>query len=130
MVDGGNKLKYAANYILHITHNKSWLEGDDVVGQEVHWKVVTSHIGGLPNTPVLSYLRYGKGLDWRKELIDQCCEIPPLIERSGAWYYINFIKDEDEDRGPSCQGYKKCIDYLNENSLWDELKSKYKEIFA
>ena len=130
MVDGGNKLKYAANYILHITHTRPWEESNEIVGQEVNWKVVTSHAGGFPNTPVTSYLRYGKGLDWRKELVDQCSEIPLLIEKAGAWYYLNFVKEEGQERGPSCQGYKKCLEYLNENNLWEKLKKEHKEIFG
>ena len=129
MVDGGRKIRYQCDYIMEIAYTQSWEEQEKQVGQKIHWKIVTSASGGFPNTEIVSYLRYGIGLDWRQEIIEKCAEIPTILDKpaSSSWYTLNFLDEEPV----KIQGSLKLCQYLTDNDLWDVLQNKYyKELYG
>ena len=107
---GGNAPQYGASV---------WLEGawkqdiDDsankTIGQNAHFNVIASALGP-PGAEVTVPIIYGRGVDERMDLFNVCCELG-LIQKAGAWYSVNGIKEK-------LQGQLAVVEALRKN---DEL---------
>lgn len=83
-------------------------EKEGLLGQTVNWKIERSPLGP-PNAEVVSYLRYGRGIDEVQESIEIAQGLN-LIEKSGSWLYLNFLPDK-----PSVQGAGQLYRRIDEN---------------
>ena len=94
VADGGVKVRYQADTILEIAWIQPWKEKNDgrQIGQVLHWKIVTSALGGFTGGEAIGWLRYGVGIDYKQELFDQANDFD-LISAAGAWYTCNFLVD-------------------------------------
>lgn len=80
----GRKLQYQVDVKLKASHCEDWMAGTSQIGQKVHWECITSAIGP-PGMKVLSYLKYGHGLDKGAELVEMAVDVG-LIEKGGSWF--------------------------------------------
>lgn len=103
--DGGLKMQYQADAILHVKYFQDWTEGDDVVGQQVHWNIINTGLGKR-GKEVTSYIRYGKGIDRVMEIFQLGVEFA-AIEQAGAWFNITALHNSEEE----------CVKkYISDNS--------------
>lgn len=91
--DGGNKIQYAADGKIRSTSISKLGDKDNPYGQSVTWQVFYSSLGS-PGKKLDSYIRYGEGVDEIAELI-ALAEPIGAIRASGAWYYLECVKDEE-----------------------------------
>ena len=100
--DGGVKIQYQADTRLEIGYPGKgkgaaitpWVEGGkdgDRIGQIINWKVVCSSMGP-PGGNILSYIRYGKGIDKTKEVVGIAQDVG-LITQAGSWISFPFLAD-------------------------------------
>lgn len=122
--DGGEKLKFQTDIRLMCTKTpEKILEGDDVVGHILEWYVHKS-AAGQSNVTFKTYIRYGIGIDEVSEIIEIAQDYG-LIEKVGAWYYI----DKDTDKQVKFQGVTKLSEYLTENEdAYKELLKKIQDM--
>lgn len=110
--DGGNKIQYQADVKLRCTSFQKWnsVQTDDStrIGQVANWQVITSALGP-PGGKVQSYIRYGYGIDYEKELIGLGLDMG-IIMKGGAWYSVTYNGEEHK-----YQGEEKLRDALMEN---------------
>jgi recombination protein RecA len=126
--DGGQELQYKAATRMDIYKTEPWLEGDKKIGQIVHWKISCSSMGAS-GTECVSYIRFGKGVDKEKEIIE-LAEAFSIIEKAGAWYSIPFLAGNGEfEEAPKFQGQSKIYDFLVERKdIFDQIKNKVNEM--
>ena len=150
VADGGVKVRYQADTILEIAWIQAWKEKNEgrQIGQAMHWKVITSALGGFVGGEAIGWLRYGLGIDKKQELFDQANDFD-LISAAGAWYTCNFLvdnpsaiqkslKENDIDitdiekivRFVKFQGQQKLREFLDENKLWGILEDSLKEMLS
>lgn len=123
--DGGEKIKYQADVRMRIKYIEKWVEGDNRVGQIIHWEVVKSALGP-PVDMFDSYLRYGYGLDDVWEIINLACDTG-LITKGGSWFSLNWLA-ENQDDVQKIQGQEKLSQFLRNNTeKYDLLYKKVKE---
>ena len=148
VADGGVKVRYQADTILEIAWIQAWKEKSDgqQIGQALHWKVVTSALGGFVGAEAIGWLRYGTGIDYKQEMFDQANDFD-LISAAGAWYTCDFLvedpkpikklleaegidKDDEEKitKFVKFQGQQKLRDFLDKNNLWPALQESLKEM--
>ena len=105
--DGGVKIQYQADTRLEIRHPGKgkgaaitpWIEGGangERIGQIINWKVECSSMGP-PGGNILSYIRYGKGIDKTKEVIGVAQDVG-LIIQAGAWFSFPYLADTEEGK--------------------------------
>ena len=104
----GQSLAYQADVKLWANYFKAWDDGGTQIGQEIEWQVVKSAIGP-PGQKVMSYLRYGKGIDENYELAQLGVDVG-LIDKAGAWYTLSFLPEPKK-----VQGAMKVRHFLEEN---------------
>lgn len=128
--DCGLMLQYQADTRLDISKITSWEENNKKVGQIVNWQVNCSAMGSS-GAECVSYLRYGTGIDKSKELIE-IAESLGIIDKSGAWYSIPFLKDTNGfTEPPKFQGQVKIYEFLQENKeIFDSIVVKVKEMLS
>jgi recombination protein RecA len=102
MEDGGVKLQYQQDIKIRGLYKENWKvgsgENEKIVGQLVHWKVITAALpGNTPNTEVDTYLRYGIGIDKKKEYIQLATDLGVIL-KGGAWYTYGDIKVQGEEK--------------------------------
>ena len=115
----GNALKFYSSVRLETKKRETIKEGDKILGQKVHVKVVKNKVAP-PFSECDFDLIYGKGIDRIGEIVD-LSENYGIIEKSGAWYKYN-----GENIG---HGRDKTIEYLEANdNIKKEIESKLKEI--
>jgi recombination protein RecA len=150
VADGGVKVRYQADTILEIAWIQPWKEKNDgrQIGQVLHWKIVTSALGGFTGGEATGWLRYGTGIDFKQEMFDQANDFD-LISAAGAWYTCDFLVDEpqlikkileeakidieDEEKiikFVKFQGQQKLRDFLTNNDLWPTLQNSLKEMLS
>jgi recombination protein RecA len=86
MEDGGLKIQFQDDVKLRAKYFEKWKEGENLIGQKVHWDIVYSALGP-PGGEVEGYLRYGYGFDKEMELLSIACDYG-LVEKAGSWYTI------------------------------------------
>ena len=116
----GQAVAYQTDIKLRAKKFSPWNVGKDntQIGQEVEWQVVTSALGS-PGGNIVSYLRYGEGIDKHMELFNLAVDLG-LISKGGAWYTFTSVKDS-----PKFQGAEKARDFLiNNPQVYDDLWSE------
>jgi len=150
VADGGVKVRYQADTILEIAWIQAWKEKNEgrQIGQVMHWKIVTSALGGFVGGEAIGWLRYGLGIDKKQELFEQANDFD-LISSAGAWYTCDFLVENPElISGPlkennidpeneekitkfvKFQGQQKLREFLDENKLWDILENSLAEMLS
>jgi recombination protein RecA len=126
--DCGTMVQYQADTRMDITKIEPWEENSKKVGQLVHWRVGCSSLGSS-GTDCISYIKYNKGIDKEKEIIE-LAESFGIIEKGGAWYSIPFLdKTHGFDESPKFQGQSKIYDFLVERKdIFDLIKKQVKEM--
>lgn len=124
--DCGRKIRYIADTILRVEYIKPWMDSDaedaKQIGQQVFWRVdCASH--GTPGTKIEGWIRYGIGIDEKKEALELCNEFN-LIERGGAWYYP-YGKDSEI----KFQGQSKFLEWVDETpEFLETMKERILEV--
>ena len=126
--DCGTMVQYQADTRLDINKIEPWEENSKKVGQLVHWKVACSSLGSS-GTECISYIKYNKGIDKEKEIIE-LAESFGIIEKGGAWYSIPFLdKSHGFEESPKFQGQAKIYDFLVERKdIFDLIEKQVKEM--
>ena len=125
----GFGIAYACDVKLYGKYKEDWTvgsgENQTLVGQKVHWQVITSAIGP-PGAKLTSYLRYGEGIDKEQELLDIAISAN-LVEQKGAWYNFSFMGEKAE----KFQGAEKCRQALVDNpDLMKKLEEEIKNLLC
>jgi len=148
VADGGVKVRYQADTILEIAWIQAWKEKNEgrQIGQAMHWKVITSALGGFVGGEAIGWLRYGVGIDKEQELFEQANDFD-LISSAGAWYTCDFLVEDPKPiaeilkknnidteekivKFVKFQGQQKLREFLDENKLWDVLENSLKEMLS
>lgn len=128
--DCGVMVQYQADTRLDIAKIEPWEENNKKIGQLVHWKVSCSSMGAS-GSECISYIKYNKGIDKEKEVIE-LAESFGIIDKAGAWYSIPFLEGTNGfDEAPKFQGQAKIYEFLIERKdIFDSINSKVKEMLA
>jgi recombination protein RecA len=112
---GGLAIGYACSVWLNVNWAKIWDKDPDTNepdGQDLMVNVVCSALG-KPYIPCSIPLRYGEGIDTAKDVIIHA-ENLGLIQKSGSWYNIPSILDENKNP-LKLQGLDKIREYFKNN---------------
>jgi recombination protein RecA len=113
----GQKIQYAADVKLRVTHFTPHIYKENQVGQIIHWVCEVSGIGA-PGGKSDSLLRYGHGIDKEWELMNYGSGIG-LFDKAGSWYTFGDERVQGQDN--ACQ-------FLRDNpELYDELYVKFRQ---
>ena len=128
--DCGVMVQYQADTRMDIAKIEPWLEGDKKIGQLVHWKVTCSSLGAS-GTECVSYLKFGKGIDKNKEIIE-LAESFSIIDKSGAWYTLEFLEGHKGfPEVPKFQGQAKLYDFLESRpDIFNMVLEKVQEVLS
>lgn len=128
--DCGVKIQYQADTRIDVKKIEPWDEAGTKIGQIIHWEVNCSS-AGASGTGCESYLKYGKGIDKEKEVIE-LAESFGIIDKSGAWYSVPHLEGQDGfDEAPKFQGQAKLYDFLVENpAIYKDVEGQVKEMLA
>jgi recombination protein RecA len=128
--DCGVMVQYQADTRLDIAKVEPWEENNKKIGQLVHWKVSCSSMGAS-GAECISYIKYNKGIDKEKEIIE-LAESFGIIEKAGAWYCIPFLENGKEfSEAPKFQGQSKIYDFLVERKdIFDLIKQRVEEMIS
>jgi recombination protein RecA len=126
--DGGQKAQYQADVKLRVKWSEAWkpTKADDApqIGQQIHWKIITSALGGLPNQDSETFIRYGIGIDDIKEYQDLAKSLG-IIVQTGAWYKFKPDPKEEDSYIYNLQGEEKMYQALSANpAMFAELKQE------
>lgn len=95
---------------------------DNPIGQEVHWQIVCSGLGGPGATPT-GIIKYGRGIDKEEELANLCVDLG-IISKSGSWF--SFPGDDKK-----LQGIEKVRLHLVETpQLYEDLFKQVKDLMG
>lgn len=100
----GNKIQYAHDFKIRVSHATPWIEGEIQIGQSIHWQCTTSALGP-PNRKCDGSLRYNYGIDPAAELFTLGKQTQ-AIRINGSW----VVADEETDT--KFQGAAKFSDGL------------------
>lgn len=130
--DCGKYLQYQADTLIDCKKCEPWEEAGVKVGQIIEWDISCSS-KGASGKKCISYLRYGKGIDFIQEILVLGEELG-LIDKAGAWYTLPFLDGEVENYEVSnyrFQGQAKLYEYLNTNpDIFNILNKKVKEMLC
>ncbi len=121
--DGGQKAQYQADVKLRVKWSEPWKIGKDEnakqIGQQMHWQIVTSALGGLPNQAAETFIRYNVGIDDVKEY-QELGQSLGIIAVNSSWYTFRETKK---------QGEEKLYQALTEDpALFEQLKKDVNEM--
>lgn len=117
---GGNALKYYASVRIDIRRKEVIKEGQDIVGNRVHVKIVKNKVAP-PFKEVDFDIMYNEGISKIGDLIDVATEHGVII-KSGSWFSYK------DDRVQGREGLKKIF---NENKeLFQELENQVRELLT
>lgn len=109
--DCGVMVQYQADTRMDIGKIESWEESNKKIGQLVHWKIGCSSLGAS-GTECVSYLKFGKGIDKDKEVIE-LAESFSIVEKAGSWYSLEFLAGTKEfETAPKFQGQESLYNFL------------------
>ena len=139
--DSGRKVQYQGDVKMRCKSSQVWKEEEIQIGQRTEWTVSWSALGP-PGATVVSWLRYGVGIDETTELIDLCLDIglissPP----KSSWYNFDYLQEfakesiaEDRpndllsimgDKVPEkafkMQGRQKLFNFMSENPIVEKM---------
>lgn len=92
--DSGRKIQYQGDVKIRCKSVQAWKESEVQIGQRTEWTVSWSALGP-PGATIVSWLRYGTGIDETTELIDLCLDTG-LISSAGAWYNFDYLQQVAE----------------------------------
>lgn len=130
--DGGVKLEYKADVILETKHQQKPLEGTtfsrESKGQRIEWQIPCTELGPPvmdKDNPVISYITYGKGIDYLREasiILEEVGE----IQKGGSWFTVPFLDNQ------KFQGRDKLTEALEakRDLVEAKLNSLKKEMFG
>lgn len=121
MTDCGTMFQFQVGTNIEITHTARWntstgkkKTGDDDestdpdFGQRIYWKVLTSNLGGIPNSTTEGWLRYGIGIDEAKEVYEVAKQLA-LVKVNGAWFTMKALAQNPDEP---------CVKkYLDDNGI-------------
>jgi recombination protein RecA len=118
-IDGGNKIKYQLDVQIQAMYHESWdMPAENPIGHKIHWKVVTSALGP-PVKEVVSYHRFGIGIDELYENM-QLGKDFGFIQVAGSWLTYGDCK---------VQGEANMYEHIKENpEIAEQLRNEIKEI--
>jgi len=109
--DCGVMVQYQADTRMDIAKIENWEESSKKIGQLVQWKVSCSSMGAS-GTECVSHIKFGKGIDKNKEIIE-LAESFSIVEKSGAWYSLDFLAGTDEfEEAPKFHGQENLYKFL------------------
>lgn len=121
LVDGGLKVSFRKDVSLHCKWHEKWKTAEKLIGNIMHFAIDSSNFAA-PVENVDCYLRFGYGIDSRKELTSQAIDFG-LLDKSGSWYTMLD--------GTRLQGEEKVVEYLKDNpDKFEELQNKIKELLV
>ena len=128
--DCGVMVQYQADTRMDIARIEPWEENGNKIGQLVNWKINCSALGASGNE-CTSYIKFGKGIDKNKEIIE-LAESFSIIDKSGAWYALDFLEGSEEfQEPPKFQGQQKVYEFLESRpDIFNTLSSKVKEVLS
>lgn len=103
-------------------------------GQEVDWLCRKAALTG-PGAKTTSHIRFGVGVDRVKELMLQGADFG-LIEKSGNWFYLNYLDGKADLLGgetavPKGNGEEQAYQLLESNPAWvAELERQTQELLT
>jgi recombination protein RecA len=126
--DCGVMVQYQADTRLDISKIDPWNESDKKVGQLVHWKISCSSMGAS-GTECISYIKFGKGIDKDKEIIE-LAESFSIVEKSGSWYSLDFLEGhKDFETVPKFQGQDSLYKFLESRpDIFDMVLDRVKKV--
>lgn len=129
--DCGLQIQYQADTRLDVKKIEAWEENDTKIGQLIHWDIGCSAMGAS-GTSCVSYLRFGKGIDKDREVIE-LAESFGIIDKGGAWYTIPFIEGNEEYEGlpHKHQGKANLGEFLSDNpKVFNEILKQVNEMLC
>jgi recombination protein RecA len=125
---GGNAIKFQEDWRIEVKDRKYIHPGDDkskkAIGQQVTWNIANSALGA-PGMKVISYVKYGVGIDKLRENKDIAIELE-LIDKSGSWFYVLPEKYGEDHK---IQGDENLVNYLEENEeLMEEVEKEIRSV--
>jgi recombination protein RecA len=119
----GQALSYQTDTKIWANKASKLMIGDQSVGLEVEWEVITSSIGP-PGVKTNSVIRFGTGIDKYVELVRIGVDLG-FINKKGSWYNFDGI---DELK---VQGEEQARKVLIENpEFYDQIYQRFREYFV
>ncbi len=112
---GGVAIQYACSVWINAAWKQLWdinKDTNEIDGQDVHLKILCSALG-KPYIPCILPVRYDLGVDVIQDIATNAENIG-LVEKSGAWYSIPMLVDENGNI-PKFQGMNNLIHFLRNN---------------
>lgn len=106
---------YQCDYKLRANYRQAWMARGRQVGLEVNWTCYTSK-NGPPGMKMNGLLRFGVGIDRIAEAMRLGASLG-LIRRSGAWYYLDFLGQQE---APKYQGEEAVYQALRDSPAMAE----------
>lgn len=125
VADCGVMVQYQADNRIDFSKVEPWEENGKKIGQKTQCEISCSAMGASGNS-VVSYLRYGHGIDFTKETIE-LGESFGLIEKAGAWFTMPFLKNSPDfaaSADQKFQGQQKVYDFVAANAAVSDLLKK------
>lgn len=118
---GGNKIKFANNYNIRVSHSTAWEENEETIGQINYWHCLNTATG-VKGRSIESMFRYDYGIDETAELFNVACELF-IIKNKGAGYFE--YNGENLPRTGAL-----AVEYLKNNKdLYNEITAKINEVY-
>ena len=121
----GEKIKYQADIKIKGTYFQDWMDGETIIGQDVHWECDAAALRG-PGAKATCKLRFQHGYDEEAELVDLASDFG-IIEKKGAWF--NYIPEDGEPQ--KFHGEAKCVAFLKENKdICEKIRRRISEEYV
>jgi len=120
---GGLALKFYSTMRIEVRRGESIKEGKDVIGNEVHAKVVKNKVA--PPFKIAKFdIIYGKGIVRENEVLDLGVQ-DGFINKKGSWYYYTTLDGKEHTLG---QGKLNASRFLRENpEILQEIERRIRE---
>ena len=120
---GGLALKFYSTMRIEVRRGESIKEGKDVIGNEVHAKVVKNKVA--PPFKIAKFdIIYGKGIVRENEVLDLGVQ-DGFINKKGSWYYYTTLDGKECTLG---QGKINASRFLRENpEILQEIERRIRE---
>lgn len=120
---GGLALKFYSTMRIEVRKGESIKEGKDVIGNEVHAKVVKNKVAPPFKTAKFDII-YGKGIVRENEVLDLGVQ-DKLINKKGSWYYYTTLDGKEHTLG---QGKINASKFLREHpEILQEIERRIRE---
>lgn len=119
----GQSLSYQTDTKIWANKSTKLMVGEQSVGLEVEWEVVTSSIGP-PGVKTNSVIRFGVGIDHYLELVRIGVDLG-FIKKAGSWYTFEGLEQETK-----VQGEENARQILIDNpDLYNSIYKRFREFF-